>query len=67
MNELIYLQGPLAWIRDVVGGHQSIVDKVQCLQYELDFENEDSLLSAKQKLHHAFCNITEPLRVKGTF
>ena len=49
---------------DLEGGHQDIVSSIQCLEYDLDFENNSSLESAREMILRAFCNIIEPIRVR---
>ena len=49
---------------DLERGHQDIVSSIQCLEYDLDFENNSSLESAREMILRAFCNINEPIRVR---
>ena len=62
-NTSASLQGAKAAISELVGGHQNIVNSVQCLEYELEFHKEETLLLARRLLNRAFCNIKQPIRV----
>eukprot|EP00092_Neocalanus_flemingeri_P027614 GFUD01029963.1.p1 GENE.GFUD01029963.1~~GFUD01029963.1.p1 ORF type:complete len:554 (-),score=119.52 GFUD01029963.1:50-1711(-) len=56
-------QGALAAVSDLEGGHQDIVSSIQCLEYDLDFENKETSDNARQMINKAFWNIKEPIRV----
>ena len=53
----------MAAIADIEGGHQDIVKSVQCLEYELDFDNIKTITEARSQLNLALCNIKSPVRV----
>ena len=53
----------MAAIADIEGGHQDIVKSVQCLEYELDFENKRTIVEARGRLNMALLNIKHPVRV----
>ena len=53
----------MAAIADIEGGHQDIVKSVQCLEYELDFDNIMTITEARSRLNLALCNIKTPVRV----
>ena len=53
----------MAAIADIEGGHQDIVKSVQCLEYELDFDNKRTIVEARGRLNMALCNIKHPVRV----
>ena len=59
------MKGALAAISDIEGGHQDIVESVQCLQYDLDSGDSQSVKSARSMLHRAFLNISNPVQVNG--
>ena len=49
---------------DLEGGHQDIVNSIQCrLEYDLDFEDVETVVKARELIHTAFLNIAEPIRV----
>ena len=56
------VQGALAAISELEGGHQGLVTTAQCLQYDL---NTESSASAKSKLHQAFADIKSPVQVRS--
>ena len=57
-----HVQGALAAISELEGGHQGLVSPAQCLQYDL---NTESSASAKSKLHQAFADIKSPVQVRS--
>ena len=65
VDNLLTLQGALAAISDLEKGNQDYVSRVQCLQYDLDFKNTQSLDSARSLLNRAFAKITNPVEVKA--
>ena len=64
VDNLLTLQGALAAISDLEKGNQDYVSRVQCLQYDLDFKNTQSLDSARSLLNRAFAKITNPVEVQ---
>ena len=50
---------------DIEKGHQDIVSSIQCLEYDLDFEKEESLENAREMINKAFMNIKDPIRVRS--
>ena len=48
---------------DIEGGHQDIVKSIQCLEYDLDFDNQETLENGRELINKAFSNIKEPIRV----
>ena len=60
-------QGALAAVSDLEGGHQDIVNSIQCLEYELDFDDVETVDKARELIHTAFFNIKEPIRVTDMF
>ena len=52
---------------DLEGGHQDIVNSIQCLEYDLDFDDVETVDRARELIHTAFLNIKEPIRVTYMF
>ena len=53
---------------DLEGGHQDIVNSIQRLEYDLDFEDVETVVKARELLiHTAFLNIAAPIRVTDMF
>ena len=48
---------------DIEGGHQDIVKSIQCLEYDLDFNKQETLENGRELINKAFSNIKEPIRV----
>ena len=48
---------------DLEGGHQDIVSRIQCLEYDLELEEKETLDKAREMINKAFYNIKEPIRV----
>ena len=48
---------------DLEGGHQDIVSSIQCLEYDLELEEKETLDKARDLINKAFYNIKEPIRV----
>ena len=63
LSSIRILQGPLAMIRELERDHEKVLDNIQCIEYELDFEDDKTLNSAKLKINNALCNIENPLKV----
>ena len=61
----IFFQGALAAVSDLEGGHQDIVNSIQCLEYDLDFDDMETVDNARELIHKAFFNIKEPIRVRN--
>ena len=50
-------------VRELERDHEKVLDNIQCIEYELDFEDDKTLNCAKLKINNALCNIENPLKV----